>query len=128
VTLTIELAGLELHGHHGVEEDERRDGQRFLFDLWLDVPDAPARSDRIEDAVDYREVVATVAEVSGGRAYRLLEALATAVAEALLARFPLEQVRVRVRKPDVRLDAPVDYSAVTCRLPAPREASQRRGT
>ena len=118
MSLTIELAGLELHGYHGVEEDERREGQRFLFDLWLDVPDTAARSDRIEDAVDYREVVATVREISDGRAYALLEALATAVADALLARFPLERARVRVRKPDVRLDAPVEYSAVTAELSA----------
>lgn len=116
MTLTIELAALELHGHHGVEAQERREGQRLLFDLWLDVPDTAARSDRIEDAVDYREVVATVREVSDGRAYALLETLATAVADALLARFPLQRARVRVRKPDVRLDAPVEYSAVTAEL------------
>ena len=128
MTLTIELAGLELHGYHGVEEDERREGQRFLFDLWLDVPEDAARSDRIEDAVDYREVVAAVRAVSDGRAYALLEALATAVAEALLVRFPLARVRVRVRKPDVRLDAPVEWSAVSCELAAPDGAPPTRGT
>ena len=66
MSLTIELAGLELHGFHGVEADERRDGQRFLVDVELDVPDTAARSDRIEDAVDYREVVALVRGVSDG--------------------------------------------------------------
>jgi dihydroneopterin aldolase len=33
----IALHGIELHGHHGVLEDERRQGQRFLFDVELDV-------------------------------------------------------------------------------------------
>jgi len=110
---TVEVIGLELHGFHGVDEDERRDGQRFLFDLWLEVPDAAGASDRIEDAVDYREVVACVREVSEGRTFRLLEALSAAVADAVLARFPVERVRVRVRKPDVRLDAPVEHTAAT---------------
>jgi dihydroneopterin aldolase len=110
--IELELHGLELHARHGVLEDEREQGQRFLFDLWLGVPDA-ALSDRIEDAVDYREVAAVVREVSDGRTYTLLEALAAAVADALLERFPLERARVRVRKPDVRLDPPVDYSAAT---------------
>jgi 7,8-dihydroneopterin aldolase/epimerase/oxygenase len=110
VTTTVELAGLEIFGHHGVNEDERRDGQRFLYDLRLEVGDAGA-SDRIEDAVDYREVAACVREVSEGRAYHLLEALAAAVAEALLERFPVAAVRVRVRKPDVRL--PVEHAAVS---------------
>ena len=123
MTLTIELMGVELHGFHGVDEAERRNGQRFLYDLWLDVPDAAARSDRIEEAVDYREVVATVREVSDGSAYQLLEALATAVAEALLARFPIERVRVRVRKPDVVLDAPVEWSGVSCELSSARRAA-----
>jgi 7,8-dihydroneopterin aldolase/epimerase/oxygenase len=113
LTLTIELSGIELVAHHGVEEDERRRGQRFLFDIWLDVPEDAARTDRIEDAVDYRDVTAAVREVSDGRGFRLLEALASAVANELLRRFPVERARVRVRKPDVRLAVPVEYAAVT---------------
>ena len=113
MTVTVELHGLELVGRHGVLDDERREGQRFLFDVWLDVPDEAARSDRIADAVDYREVVAVVREVSDGRAFHLLEALAAAVADAVLEHFPVERARVRVRKPDVRLAAPVDHAAVS---------------
>ena len=109
----IEVHGLELFGHHGVGEEERRLGQRFLFDLDLVVDDAGARTDALEDTVDYRAVVACVRAVSDSRPFSLLEALATAVAEALLARFPLHGVRVRVRKPDVRLDAPVAHTAAT---------------
>jgi dihydroneopterin aldolase len=107
---TIELAGLEVFGYHGVNEDERRDGQRFLYDVELDVGEAGS-SDRIEDAVDYREVAACVREVSESRAFHLLEALTAAVADALLDRFPVTRVRVRVRKPDVRL--PVEHVAAT---------------
>ncbi len=111
--ISVEVIGLELHGFHGVDEDERRDGQRFLFDVWLDVPDTAAASDRIEGAVDYREVVACVREVSDGRTFHLLEALSAAVADEVLARFPVERVRVRVRKPDVKLGIPVEHTAAT---------------
>lgn len=110
---TIELAGIELFGYHGVNEDERRDGQTFVFDVWLDVPDGTGASDLIEDTVDYREVVALVREISDGRRFQLLEALAATLADAMLARFPADAVRVRARKPQVKLDPPVDYSAVT---------------
>jgi dihydroneopterin aldolase len=110
--IELELHGLELHGRHGVLAEERETGQRFLFDLWLGVP-AAVLSDRLEDAVDYREVAEAVRNVSDGHAYALLEALAAAVADELLDRFPLERVRVRVRKPDVRLDPPVEFSAAT---------------
>ena len=111
--MTIELAGIELHGFHGVLEHERTEGQRFLVDVELDFSDlTAASSDRIEDAIDYREVVAAVVEVSDGRAYHLLEAFATALATELTARFPVVRVRVRVRKPDVVLPRPVDHAAV----------------
>jgi dihydroneopterin aldolase len=108
----VELCKLELHGRHGLLEREQTEGQRFLFDIELEVGDA-AVSDRIEDAVDYRDVAAAVREVSDGRRYHLLEALAAAVADALLERFPVDAVRVRVAKPDVQLDPPVAESAVT---------------
>jgi dihydroneopterin aldolase len=114
----VELRGLEVFGYHGVNEHEQRDGQPFLYDVRLEVGDAGA-SDRIEDAVDYREVAATIEELSGGRRFDLLEALAPAVADALLARFPqVEWVSVRVRKTRLRL--PVEWSAVTVRREARR--------
>jgi dihydroneopterin aldolase len=54
-----------------------------------------------------------VREVSDARAFVLLEALAAAVADALVARFPVTRARVRVRKPEVCLEAPVEYTAAT---------------
>jgi dihydroneopterin aldolase len=112
MSVTVELYGLEVPGAHGVEEQERRAPQVFLYDLRLEVPDAAA-SDRLEDTVDYREVVRCVEEISGGRQFQLLEAMAAAVADALVSRFELEAARVRVRKPEVRLAAPVVWTAAT---------------
>ena len=115
--MTIELQGIELHGFHGVLDQERADGQRFLVDVELDLADTTAASsDRIEDAVDYRDVVAVVTEVSDGHAYNLLEALAAAMAETCSRAFPCARVRVRVRKPDVVLSQPVDYAAVVAEV------------
>ena len=109
--MIVELEGLEIFGRHGVLEHERRDGQRFFYDISLEVSDA-ALSDRLEDAVDYREVAACVQEVSDGKQFQLIEALAGAVADAIAARFPVEHVRVRVRKPDPRpAGLPVEFSA-----------------
>ena len=109
--IEIELRGLEVHGFHGVLARERERGQRFLFDVWLLVPEP--RGESIDDAVDYREVAALVREVSESRAFSLLETLASEVAGALLDRFPAQRTRVRVRKPDVELDPPVEYAAAT---------------
>jgi dihydroneopterin aldolase len=54
-----------------------------------------------------------VRSVSDARRFVLLEALAASVADALLERFPLRRARVRVRKPEVRLEAPVEHTAAT---------------
>ena len=114
----VELRGLEVFGYHGVNEHEQRDGQPFLYDVQLEVGEAGA-TDRIEDAVDYREVAAAITELSAARRFDLLEALAPAVADALLARFAqVEWVSVRVRKTQLRL--PVEWSAVTVRREARR--------
>ena len=109
--IVVELEGLEVFGRHGVEEEERREGQMFFYDVRLEVSDA-ALSDRIEDAVDYRLVADCVREISEGREFRLIEALAGAVADALLARFEVERVWVRVRKPHPA-GVPAAYSAAT---------------
>lgn len=100
--MRIELTGIELPGFHGVLDDERRDGQRFRFDVTLD--GAEPVEDSIGATVDYREVVACVREVSDGTAFQLLESLAVAVAEELKTRFPVERVQVRVGKPELELE------------------------
>ena len=111
--MTIELAGLAVFGHHGYLEEERRLGQRFLVDLWVDIDEIAAASDRIEDTADYRRIASLVREVFAGPERLLLEGLAGSVADGILERFATaERARVRVRKPDVVLDPPVDYAAI----------------
>jgi 7,8-dihydroneopterin aldolase/epimerase/oxygenase len=106
----LELHGLEVFGGHGVLDAEQREGQIFLFDVTLEVAEPAA--DRIEDAVDYREVAARVEEVSDSRRFALLEALAGAVADALLESFPVASARVRVRK-SRPAGVPAEWSAAT---------------
>ena len=111
--MTIELFGLVVFGHHGYLEEERRLGQRFLVDLWVDLDEDAAASDQIDETVDYRRLAGLVKEVFSGPSRLLLEGLAGAVAEGVLARFgEIQRVRVRVRKPDVVLDPPVEHAAV----------------
>ncbi len=109
----IEIQGLALRGFHGATSREQQLGQTFVFDVELVTHDAGVRSDQLADTVDYTQVVACVREVSDSRRFNLIEAVAAAVADALVARFPVSRVRVRVRKPEVELDAPVEHTAST---------------
>jgi dihydroneopterin aldolase len=111
--VTIELRSLVVFGHHGYLPEERRLGQRFLVDLWVDVDGDATETDDIDDTVDYRELAGLVREVFAGQERLLLEGLAGAVADGIVERFPsVSRARVRVRKPDVVLDPPVDYAAL----------------
>lgn len=97
--MIVEIHGLEVFGRHGVGEEERRDGQPFLFDVTLEL--AEPADDTIDATVDYRAVRDTVRDLSDAGSYKLLESLAAAAAEAIVTGFAVDSVTVRVRKPGV---------------------------
>jgi 7,8-dihydroneopterin aldolase/epimerase/oxygenase len=111
----ITLRNLRFLGRHGVELEERLEPQPFEVDLILrgDLS-AAAASDDLADTVDYSAVFSLVGEVVEGRSYRLIEALAGAIADAVLAGHPVDDVEVRVRKPKAPL--PGAFDAVEVRL------------
>ena len=84
----------------GIFDWERRIRQRVLLDLtlWTDVRRA-ARSDRIEDALDYKRVSKRLQEFVAKARFRLLERMAEEVARILLEEFGARRARVRVEKP-----------------------------
>ena len=112
MTVLVEIQGYELQGRHGVNDDEREQGQIFLFDVTLEL-DEPS-DDSVTATIDYREVREVVRATSEAHAYRLLESLAAAVADAVGSRFEPRSVTVRVRKPGV---AWAEWTGVTCERP-----------
>jgi dihydroneopterin aldolase len=106
----LELYGLEVFGRHGVLEEEKRDGQVFVYDIEVEIAEPTA--DRIDAAVDYRLVADCVQEVSDSGPFELIETLAAAVADALVDRLSVSRVRVRVRKPRPG-GIPAEWSAAT---------------
>ena len=102
----LRLTGLSFFGHHGVLQAERQLGQRIELDVELHGDFAgPASRDSLEDALDYTKVYDLVKDVVEQRTFKLLEALAGAVAAELLGKFAVQKVIVRVRKPNVPFSA-----------------------
>jgi dihydroneopterin aldolase len=97
----ILLQDLVFYGYHGVKPAEKSLGQRFGVDLEIETDLGPAgRSDDLTLTVDYGEVFRVVRELVEGPSRDTLEALAEAMAAALLERFGrIRSVVVRVRKP-----------------------------
>jgi len=107
--------GLVLHAYHGVMQHEAKVGQTFRLDLRLTIDLAEAsRSDKLRHTVSYDMVVRTASEAFCTRRYRLVEAAAGAVAEAVLETFPqVRAIAVTVHKPHAPIAATFDDVGVT---------------
>lgn len=114
------VRGIVVDGHHGVEAAERAVAQPFEVDveLLLDLG-AAGRSDDLEQTADYAAVDREVRRIVSTTSFRLVEALAEAIADALLDGFPAEAVEVRVAKPAVQLGGPFSSAGVTIRRARP---------
>jgi 7,8-dihydroneopterin aldolase/epimerase/oxygenase len=112
---TIFITGLLIHAHHGVMEHEEKVGQRFVIDLELAIDLAQAgRSDKLVDTVSYASIVETATRAFTDGNYRLVEAAAAAIAEAVLAAFPsVTSVKVTVHKPHAPIAAIFNDVGVT---------------
>jgi len=117
MTDRVVLADMAFQARHGVNDWEKVDSQRFEVDVELGFDVRPAGiHDDLSRTVDYRAVYATTRRIVETMTFNLIEALAEAIAGALLSEHSrIEEVVVRVRKPDVRLDGPLAYSGVEIR-------------
>jgi dihydroneopterin aldolase len=110
--MIVQVHGLELFGRHGVDDDEREQGQTFLVDVTLHVQEPS--EDSLEATFDYRRARDLIRAVNDGRSYKLLETFAAAAADALVAEPEIERVAVTVRKPGI---AWADWTAATVERP-----------
>jgi 7,8-dihydroneopterin aldolase/epimerase/oxygenase len=99
----ILLEGMRFYAYHGVNPEERAQGQRFTVDVVLAVDlRRPGQSDDLADTVSYSAVYKVVRETVEGEPRQLIEAVAEAIATVILKGFPLvARVIVTVRKPEV---------------------------
>lgn len=117
----ITLRGMQFMGRHGVAAEERAEPQPFEVDLLVRLDLArPSETDDLDDTVDYGTLFDLTRQVVEGRSFHLLEALAAAIADAVLAAHPVDDVEVRVRKPKAPL--PGAFETVEVRI------RRRRGT
>lgn len=111
----IFIKGLALHAYHGVMPHEAKVGQTFTIDLELDIDLSDAvRSDKVGDTVSYDQVATCASEAFGAQRFRLIEAAAGRVADAVLARFPrVHSVAVTIHKPHAPIAATFSDVGVT---------------
>jgi dihydroneopterin aldolase len=121
----IVLANMRFMARHGVHDWEQREPQPFEVDveLYRDLRRA-GTDDDLAATIDYGPVYAIVQRIVDGPSMQLLEALAEAIATALLADLDATEVVVRIRKPAVRLAGPLDFAGVEIRRGRPDPATR----
>ncbi|MEL7311769.1 MAG: dihydroneopterin aldolase [Pseudomonadota bacterium] len=94
------IADLAVSAVIGVWDWEREIEQKLLIDLTMETDvRAAARSDALEDALNYQAVGESVTEYVRAAKPKLIEVLAEGIAELVLARPEVTAVGVTVKKP-----------------------------
>ena len=87
---TIQIAGLQTFGYHGLFEEQPRLGQKFTSNSDATLNPAPThRDDGLDASIRYDAVADAAVSLAGAMKYRTLEALGEAIAIGLLRRFAL---------------------------------------
>lgn len=116
MTDQLAVRGIAIHGHHGVFDFERREGQTFVLDLLLGIDTrTAAASDKLADTVDYGSLVDAVKTAVEQDPVDLIETLAQRIADVCLGPDPVEWVEVTVHKPHAPIAATFDDVALTIR-------------
>lgn len=111
----ITITGLKIFAHHGVLDEEKRDGQNFFVNakLYYDMTKA-AGTDEMTDGVHYGEVCQLITDFLQENTYNLLERAVTETIKAVLRTFPLlDMVEMELCKPKAPIPLPFENVSVT---------------
>lgn len=110
----IIIKGLKLFAYHGVNPEEKVDGQNFILDITAELDTTKAQlSDDVNDTVSYAKIVKTVRAVFTEKSYDLIEAAANRVGVAVMQAYPeLQSVTILLKKPEAPIKAEFEYVAV----------------
>ena len=112
----IRIEELQIFAHHGVYDFETENGQSFYVNavLYTDTQKA-GKTDELADSTNYGEICQFITEFLTAHTYKLLEAAAEHVVEAILLRFPLIRgISFEIRKPEAPI--PLPFGSVSVKI------------
>jgi len=103
--MIISLNEMVFYGYHGVFDEERKLGQRFVVSVHLYTDHTTDKSiHRLEDTVDYTQVYAVIKDVMESEQFHLLEHCANIIGDRLLLEFShIEKAHICIQKPSVAI-------------------------
>lgn len=110
----IIIKGLKLFAYHGVNPEEKEEGQNFVLDITAELDaDVAKRSDNVDDTVSYAKIIKTARAVFTEKSYDLIEVAANKVGTEIMMTYPkLQKVTVLLMKPEAPIKADFEYVAV----------------
>ncbi len=110
----IIIKGLKLSAYHGVNPEEKEEGQQFEFDITAEIDLSGAcNSDDLNQTESYAKIIKTVRRVFTAEKYDLIEKASQVTADAILDEYPkISSVTVTLKKPFAPMKAEFDFVAV----------------
>ena len=110
----IYINDLKVFAYHGVNPEEKEDGQNFYIDLEISLDISKAcKTDDLNDTVSYAKIIKTVIRVMTAEKYDLLEHTAQVVVDAIFAEYEkVEKIKIKLKKPEAPIKADFGYVAV----------------
>jgi dihydroneopterin aldolase len=108
----IGLEGMEFYSFHGYYEAERKMGNKYLLDVFVELKTELIDSEEIQDTVNYEHIY-EICKVEMNQPKQLLETVAYSIVDQLKNRFAIiEKVSVRLQKVGVQLGGKVQKSVI----------------
>ncbi len=114
-TARLFLSGIRANGHHGARPGEKDEAQPFVVDLDLEVD---VGDDQIGGTADYRGITEAVRAIVQERSFDLIESMAAAIADEILAVDRVLRVTAVVHKPNAAARLEIDGVAAAATAPA----------
>ncbi len=110
----ILIRNLKIFAYHGVNPEEKVDGQNFVFDIDAGVDiSVPCVSDNVEDTVSYAKIIKETVRIFTSQKDDLLERAAQRVADGLFEKFDkIQSLRILLKKPEAPIKADFEYVGV----------------
>jgi len=107
----IRIKNASFYAYHGALQEEQSIGGKFEadIDIYTDFTQA-AKDDNLKETIDYDKVYKFVSNIVHAKKYRLIETLATVIADELLKEYKtIFKIAVRVRKHSVPVGGVIDF-------------------
>ena len=110
----ILVRNLKIFAYHGVNPEEKENGQNFVLDIdaFVDIS-VPCVTDNVEDTVSYAKIIIETVKIFTCQKDDLLERAAQRVADGLFASFDkIQSLRILLKKPEAPIKADFEYVGV----------------